>query len=46
VLLAAAGGLVYAAVVLTLFGRQWLAQLRRRRAAADKPPAPAEVPLE
>ena len=34
-LLAAAGGAVYVGVVLALFGREWLAQLRRRRAAAE-----------
>jgi putative peptidoglycan lipid II flippase len=46
VLLAAAGAVVYGGLVLALFGRQWLAQLRRRRAgaAADKAPPPA--PLE
>jgi putative peptidoglycan lipid II flippase len=47
VLLAAIGGLIYAAVVLELFGRQWLAQLRRRRTAAaattaSLPPVPLE----
>jgi putative peptidoglycan lipid II flippase len=48
VLLAAAGGAVYAGIVLALFGRQWLAQLRRRRAAtgAAKPLPDPQVPLE
>jgi putative peptidoglycan lipid II flippase len=47
VLLAATGGLVYAAVVLALFGRQWLTQLRRRRtAAAATTASPPPVPLE
>jgi putative peptidoglycan lipid II flippase len=48
VLLAAAGGAVYVGVVLALFGRQWLAQLRRRRAAAGAggmKPLP-ELPVE
>jgi len=50
VLLAAAGGAVYTGIVLALFGRQWLAQLRRRRAGAGegeaKPPPDPLVPLE
>jgi putative peptidoglycan lipid II flippase len=48
VLLAAAGGAVYAGIVLALFGRQWLAQLRRRRAGAGeaKPLPDPLVPLE
>jgi putative peptidoglycan lipid II flippase len=45
VLLAVIGAAVYAAVVLALFGRQWLAQLRRRRAAPAANPPP-QVPLE
>jgi len=48
VLLAAAGGAVYGGIVLALFGRQWLAQLRRRREAAGEAkllPDP-QVPLE
>jgi putative peptidoglycan lipid II flippase len=35
VVLAAIGGGVYVGIVLALFGRQWLAQLRRRRAGAS-----------
>jgi putative peptidoglycan lipid II flippase len=35
VLLAAVGGAVYVGVVLALFGRQWMVQLRRRRASAS-----------
>jgi putative peptidoglycan lipid II flippase len=49
-LLAAAGGAAYVGVVLALFGRQWLAPLRRRRAAAGaggaKPFPEPQVPLE
>jgi putative peptidoglycan lipid II flippase len=46
-LLAAAGGAAYVGVVLALFGRQWLAQLRRRRAASASKPVPqTEMPLE
>jgi putative peptidoglycan lipid II flippase len=47
VVLAAVGGAVYVGVVLALFGRQWLAQLRQRRAvaAADKGPPPV-VPAD
>ena len=45
ILLAAIGGAVYVGIVLALFGRQWLAQLRRRRtaSAANNPP---DLPLE
>jgi len=45
ILLAAIAGAVYVGIVLALFGRQWLAQLRRRRtaSAANKPP---DLPLE
>jgi putative peptidoglycan lipid II flippase len=35
--LAAIGAAVYVGVVLALFGRQWLARLRRRRDAIDRP---------
>ncbi|HXW27218.1 MAG TPA: murein biosynthesis integral membrane protein MurJ [Xanthobacteraceae bacterium] len=35
--LVAVGAAVYVGIVLALFGRQWLEQLRRRRAAADRP---------
>jgi putative peptidoglycan lipid II flippase len=48
VTLAALGGAVYLGTVLALFGRQWLGQLRQRRAAAaaaaDK--AVPELPVE
>jgi hypothetical protein len=33
-------GAVYVGVVLALFGREWLAQLRRRRAAASATAVP------
>ncbi|MBV8752128.1 MAG: murein biosynthesis integral membrane protein MurJ [Hyphomicrobiales bacterium] len=49
VLLAAAGGAAYVGVVLALFGRQWLALLRRRRAAtasATRPLPDPQAPLE
>jgi putative peptidoglycan lipid II flippase len=47
VLLAAAGAVVYGGIVLVLFGRQWLAQLRRRRAVvAGTQVPPPQVPLE
>jgi putative peptidoglycan lipid II flippase len=48
VLLAATGGAVYVGVVVALFGRQWLAQLRRRRAATReaKPLPQTEMPPE
>ena len=47
VLLAAVGGAVYVGVVLALFGQQWLAQLRRRRAAASIASVPiSDAPLE
>jgi putative peptidoglycan lipid II flippase len=42
--LAAIGAAVYVGVVLALFGRQWLARLRRRRAAIDRPLP--DAPLE
>jgi putative peptidoglycan lipid II flippase len=42
--LAAIGGAVYVGLVLALFGRQWLAQLRQRRAGANKPPPPTLPP--
>jgi len=39
--LAALGAVVYGAVLLALFGRDWLARLRRRaRAASPRPPDP------
>jgi len=41
--LAALGAIVYGGVVLLLFGRQWIARLRRRRAAAAPSPRPADV---
>jgi len=45
-LLAAVGGAVYAGIVLALFGRQWLAQLRRRRSVAAAVQAPPGAPVE
>ncbi len=42
-ILAALGAIVYGGVVLLLFGRQWIARLRRRRAAAAPSPRPADV---
>jgi putative peptidoglycan lipid II flippase len=44
VLLAAAGAVVYGGIVLALFGPQWLAQLRRRRAGAANTPLPQMPP--
>jgi putative peptidoglycan lipid II flippase len=44
--LAAAGAAVYVGVVLALFGRQWMAQLRRRRARASTAPLPPHLPPE
>src|SRR5262249_28584609 len=46
VLLAAAGAVVYAGIVLALFGPQWLAQLRRRRAGDAQSPPTVELPHE
>jgi putative peptidoglycan lipid II flippase len=40
--LAAIGGGVYFAIVLVLFGRQWLAMLRARKRPPGTPPAPPE----
>jgi putative peptidoglycan lipid II flippase len=46
VLLAAVGGAVYVGVVLALFGRQWMAQLRRRRASASTATSLPHLPPE
>jgi hypothetical protein len=42
--LAVLGGAVYVAVVLALFGKQWLAALQRRKRpfVAGPPPAPSD----
>jgi len=45
-LLAAVGAAVYGGVVLALFGRQWLARLRRRRAAARRSLSEPQVPVD
>jgi putative peptidoglycan lipid II flippase len=44
--LAAIGAVVYGGMVLALFGPQWLARLRRRRAGAAERPQPPEAPVE
>jgi putative peptidoglycan lipid II flippase len=43
-LLAAIGAMVYGGAVLVLFGPQWLARLRRRRAGAGKAVPPETLP--
>jgi succinate-acetate transporter protein len=41
-LLAAIGAAVYGAIVFALFGRQWLAALRRRKRPAPLAPPPPD----